>query len=188
MSEISPPFSQQVRQCALRIRESGAAALGGLYDLTAVRLVRFAYTITGNQHDAEDAVSSSLLKVATDVDLILTATNPWAYLLQIVRNESLLILRKKSRWSFAQGLFDFLHTAPNNELEQAESANQVTQALQKIPKDQAEVVVLKIWEELTFQEIAAVLNIPTQTAASRYRYAISKLSVLLGTNAIEVPL
>jgi RNA polymerase sigma-70 factor, ECF subfamily len=37
------------------IVESGAAGLSGLYDLTAQRLVRFAVTITRNQHDAEDA-------------------------------------------------------------------------------------------------------------------------------------
>jgi RNA polymerase sigma-70 factor (ECF subfamily) len=34
---------------------------------------------------------------------------------------------------------------------------------------------LKLWEELTFEEIAAALEIPPNTAASRYRYGIDKL-------------
>ena len=44
-----------------------------------------------------------------------------------------------------------------------------------LPPEQRAVVHLKIWEELTFREIAAVLNIPADTAASRYRYALDKL-------------
>ena len=38
-----------------------------------------------------------------------------------------------------------------------------------------EVVTLKVWGGLTFQEIAAVLEIPANTAASRYRYGLSAL-------------
>jgi RNA polymerase sigma-70 factor (ECF subfamily) len=37
------------------------------------------------------------------------------------------------------------------------------------------VVHLKLWEELTFEEIAAALEIPPNTAASRYRYGLDKL-------------
>ncbi len=55
----SDSFCNQVRMSAQCIVESGAAGLSGLYDLTAQRLVRFAVTITRNQHDAEDAVQAS---------------------------------------------------------------------------------------------------------------------------------
>jgi len=37
------------------------------------------------------------------------------------------------------------------------------------------VVHLKLWEGLTFAEIAATLDIPPNTAASRYRYGLDKL-------------
>lgn len=186
MNQIKPTFSNEVRECVVRIRESGAAALGGLYDLTAVRLVRFSYTICQNPHDAEDAVSASLLKVTTDHEIILKTANPWAYLLQMVRNESLLVLRKKKRWTIAGGLFDFLFAPAENTLEQQESNDQIINALRQLPKEQAEVVVLKIWEDLTFLEISTVLGIPAQTAASRYRYALSKLATLLGRQILEV--
>ncbi|MBN8604346.1 MAG: sigma-70 family RNA polymerase sigma factor [Planctomycetes bacterium] len=186
MNQLSPSYSNEVRACVVRIRESGAAALGGLYDLTAVRLVRFSYTICQNQHDAEDAVSAALLRVASDHEIVLKAANPWAYLLQMVRNESLLILRKRKKWNFAGGLFDFLFTNPENALERHEAQDQISKALQKLPKEQAEVVVLKIWEDLTFLEIGTVLHIPAQTAASRYRYALTKLASLLGQQVLEV--
>jgi len=44
-----------------------------------------------------------------------------------------------------------------------------------LPPEQRAVVHLKLWEEMTFEQIAATLDIPANTAASRYRYAIDKL-------------
>jgi len=90
------------------IVESGAAGLSGLYDLTAQRLVRFAVTITRNQHDAEDAVQASLVRVVAAPQVLTRADAPWPYLLRIVRNESLVILRKKRRWAVVQSLTDLL--------------------------------------------------------------------------------
>jgi RNA polymerase sigma-70 factor (ECF subfamily) len=48
-------------------------------------------------------------------------------------------------------------------------------AVESLPRDQREVLVLKIWNELTFSEIAEALGISQNTAASRYRYALSHL-------------
>jgi len=48
-------------------------------------------------------------------------------------------------------------------------------ALRCLPVEQREVLVLKIWGELTFEEIARQLDIPANTAASRYRYALAGL-------------
>ena len=48
-------------------------------------------------------------------------------------------------------------------------------AVEQLPNEQREVVTLKIWNELTFAEIAQVLEISQNTAASRYRYALEAL-------------
>ena len=52
-------------------------------------------------------------------------------------------------------------------------------AVDSLPCDQREVLVLKIWSELTFNEIARALGISQNTAASRYRYALSNLKKTL---------
>lgn len=51
--------------------------------------------------------------------------------------------------------------------------------LRQLPLEQREVVVLKIWGELTFEQIARTLDIPANTAASRYRYALEALRRVL---------
>lgn len=60
-------------------------------------------------------------------------------------------------------------------LEQQERADALQEALSRLSAEQREVVVLKIWGELTFEEIARTLELSPNTAASRYRYALEAL-------------
>jgi RNA polymerase sigma-70 factor (ECF subfamily) len=52
---------------------------------------------------------------------------------------------------------------------------ELEQAVKTLPPNLREVLVLKIWSGLTFQQIAETLGIPANTAASRYRYALERL-------------
>lgn len=180
-------YSERVRDCADCIAETGTAGLSGLYDLTATRLVRFAVAITRNQHDAEDAVQAALMRVVRDCHLLRRADHAWPYLLRIVRNESLVILRRRRRWSFIDNISDLLTRRSVDQLEKEDTHRAVWLALRNLPTEQSEVVVLKIWEELTFAQIAEVLGVPPATAASRYRYALSKLAGLLQKYEAQVP-
>jgi RNA polymerase sigma-70 factor (ECF subfamily) len=56
-----------------------------------------------------------------------------------------------------------------------ERRQEIEAALQRLPEEQREVLVLKIWRECTFEQIGEILAIPPNTAASRYRYALSAL-------------
>jgi len=60
-------------------------------------------------------------------------------------------------------------------LEDDERRAALEEALRRIPPEQREVLVLKIWGELTFEQIAVELELPPNTAASRYRYALAAL-------------
>ncbi|MEA2711506.1 MAG: hypothetical protein QOF78_4107 [Phycisphaerales bacterium] len=55
----------------------------------------------------------------------------------------------------------------------------VEAALAKLPPEQREVLVLKIWGGLTFAQIGESLALPANTAASRYRYALERLEAVL---------
>ena len=64
------------------------------------------------------------------------------------------------------------------EIEDRERAWLLQDALSQLAASQREVVTLKIWGGLTFAEIAGALDIPANTAASRYRYALEELRKL----------
>jgi RNA polymerase sigma-70 factor (ECF subfamily) len=173
---VQSDFSRQVRECTDRLSAVGIGALGLLFDLTAQRLVRFATALTRHQHDAEDAVQTTLVRLAGQPHCLANADCPWAYLLRMVRNEALLIARRKQRSITSGDLGDLVTQCPVDEAEREESHRAVWSALRSLPQEQAEVVVLKIWEGLTFSQIGDVLTISPNTAASRYQYAMTKLT------------
>ena len=51
--------------------------------------------------------------------------------------------------------------------------------MRDLPEEQREVVVLRIWGEMTLAEVALVLDVPENTVASRYRYALNRMRALL---------
>ncbi len=104
----------------------------------------------------------------------------------MVRNEAVLILRRQRREVHSDGLADLLVHRSVDQLDQQDTHRAVWLALRSLPTEQSEVVVLKIWEGLTFQQIGDVLELSPHTAASRYRYALEKLAAVLRSDDAEV--
>jgi len=169
-------FPQQVRESTDRLQAIGVDALGMLFDLTSQRLVRFAAALTRHQQDAEDAVQTALVRLASEPHLLARVVSPWAYLLRMVRNEAFVIARRKQRHRATGALEDLVTYCTVDDAEREESYRTVWAALRTLPPEQAEVVVLKIWEEMTFAQIAEILSLSPNTVASRYQYAMSKLT------------
>jgi RNA polymerase sigma-70 factor (ECF subfamily) len=179
-------FAERVQQCAERLTATGVDALGSLFDLTSQRLVRFAIALTRNQHDAEDAVQTALVRIAGKPQLLRPVACPWAYLLRMVRNEALVIARRKQRCPTTGDLADLVTLCRVDELEREESHRAVWSAIRALPPEQAEVVVLKIWEEMTFAQIGQILDTSPNTVASRYQYAMVRLTRRLAGQHREV--
>ena len=170
---------------AMDLREGNRSALTRLFDLAGPRLLRYAEMLTKNRADAEDAFQSAMVRVARKPQQFAEAENPWAYLVQIVRNEAIKTINRKRVSSSLQQMLNAWR-APECLVEQSESRELIQEAIRKLPTEQAEVVVLKIWEGFTFAEIATLINESPNTAASRYRYALEKLSRFLQPLAEEV--
>ena len=63
-------------------------------------------------------------------------------------------------------------------VEDRERNRLIEEAMCKLPEIYREVITLKVWGDLTFAEIAQALEIPANTAASRYRYGLVELRKL----------
>lgn len=176
---VQDDFSSRVRECTDRLAATGVEALGVLFDLTSPRLVRFAAALARHQQDAEDAVQAALTRLAGQPQRLAGMDRPWAYMLRMVRNEVLANVRRQQHHKVAGSLVDLVTFCPVDEAERQESHRAVWSALRTLPPEQAEVVVLKIWEGMTFAQIGEVLEISPHTAASRYQYAMTKLTTQL---------
>jgi len=95
--------------------------------------------------------------------------NMRAYLLRVARNEASHLRRHPEGGSAVLELVEASGGVSAGEVAE------VNEALPRLPEEQLTVVVLKVWQGMTFAEIATALDIPANTAASRYRYAMEKL-------------
>ena len=76
--------------------------------------------------------------------------------------------------------------SPGNEAEQAERLRVVRQAVSSLPVDLRQVVVMKEFEEMTFQEISDTLELPLSTVKSRLYTALKQLKMKLDRLPVEV--
>jgi RNA polymerase sigma-70 factor (ECF subfamily) len=143
-------------------------------------LVLFARQWAPTAGDAEDVVQEAFVRFWRARE---RAADPAAYLFACVRRTALDWLRTRRRRTIREeraarpeSTGDHLFvTAP----ERAERRAAVEAALTRVPDEQRAVLVLKVWGGLTFPQIAEALDIPANTAASRYRYALGRLRELL---------
>jgi RNA polymerase sigma-70 factor, ECF subfamily len=133
-------------------------------------LLLFALAIAGDHGRAQDAVHQIFLRLLERGNLSQVADIK-SYLFASVRNAILndtkvqrrsTVLEEESAW------FD----PPQRDY--AAELN-LRRALLALPEDQRQVVILHVWGELTFLQIAEILGISSNTVASRYRYAFARL-------------
>lgn len=156
--------------------------LADAYDRHGGSLFRYALLITASHALAEDAVQQAFAKLASMGNRIAELTALEHYLRQAVRNECYRLLQSPRLVSSdsADLLEPLAPTAGTDAaLESQEQRRMIEDALRQLPAEQREIVHLKVYEDLTFQQIADLLAIPPATAASRYRYATDKLRQLL---------
>src|SRR5215813_11443384 len=147
-----------------------------LYRRHGPALLAFGTSLLGDFAAAEDVLHQLFLKLLTMKGL---PEEPRLYLFKAVRNRCLNVMRDKQRLAPLEQHEWLIKPAG-----MVEAGVEVEQAVAELPPEQREVLVMRIWGEMTLAEIAAVLEIPANTAASRYRYALEKLRGLLKGVAI----
>ena len=136
-------------------------------------LVLFARQFVRSVADAEDIVQEAFVRFWRKQHSI----NNRALLFATVRSIALDLLRRDARRARreADALADTAQAVEPQFDSLDESKQALAAAIDRLPAEQREVLVMKIWNDLTFAEIATVLDISQNTAASRYRYALAAL-------------
>jgi RNA polymerase sigma-70 factor (ECF subfamily) len=151
-------------------------AFAALYDRYAPRLFRTACALLDNSHDAEDVVQAVFVGLVRSRASLARITNWQAYLLTALRHEAArLAAKRRQHRRDCQSIGEIDLTAPPEDDRAAMEAALLELALLRLPEEQRQVIRLKTEAGLTFAEIADLLEISPNTAASRYRYAIEKL-------------
>jgi RNA polymerase sigma-70 factor (ECF subfamily) len=140
-----------------------------LYERHGRALLAYACALLRDPSAAEDVLHQVFLNVLRGKASI--DGEPVRYLFRAIRNTALNHIRGQSREVELAGAGVWLESPDGS----TETSLALQSALQTLPAEQREVVVLKIWGQLTFDEAAAVIGVSPNTAASRYRYGLEKL-------------
>lgn len=158
---------------------SPRAELARLYDAHAAALYGFLVSFTGREADARDLLQEVFVKIAKRPAALAHARNERAFLLQTCYRLGIdwtrrreVRARHEDGFAAQPGAALF---APADDPDAGAFREALGAALLDLPPDQRAVVTLKLWQGMTFQEISETLDIPLNTAASRYRYATDKL-------------
>jgi RNA polymerase sigma-70 factor (ECF subfamily) len=153
-------------------------------------LYSYALVLTRNHADAEDLVQETYVRAMQAVSRLRPDSNIKGWLFTILRNVWLNQLRKqRSGPQFVDvdveaGIVADLAAPTKNSHDFYVSKlekEQVQAAIQKLPLEFREIILLREYEELSYQEIAIVLDCPAGTVMSRLGRARTKLRTLLST-------
>jgi|SRR5665213_2861268 len=149
-----------------------------LYDAHAQPLYAFLLNLTRNEADTHDLLQEIFVKLAREPKLLDGAREARAFLIRLAHNAAIDLMRRRgtrerTKEDFAAEIISPF--APATDPDETVFRGELSVALGELPQEQRAVVHLKLWEDLTFEQIAATLAIPPNTAASRYRYGLDKL-------------
>lgn len=143
------------------------------------KLRAFALSLASHSDYADDLVQETLMKAWNHQNSFQAGTNIKAWLFTILRNEYFSQLRKRKREvEDADGDYASNVMTPGGQESQLDMAD-LRIALQQLPDDQREAVVLVGASGFSYQEVAQICQVPVGTVKSRVNRARNKLAVLL---------
>lgn len=141
-------------------------------DENADRFLLFTRQQTRCESDAEDVLQDALVETWNKAG---HNDPPAALVFATIRRRAIDLGRSTTRRENREKSATPEEPWIEPQIETGDEARLLESAVRQLRFEYAEVLTLKIWGGLTFREIAATLDIPQNTAASRYRYAIADL-------------
>lgn len=136
-------------------------------------LYRFAYSYVKNEADALDVVQETAIKALKNYQSIKDTNKVKTWLFTIIRNTALTLLKqKKNKQHLSLG--DVQEISVKESIEKSESIY-LKDTLKALEDWKRELIVMKFFENLTFEEIASILETNVSTVKSRYYKVIQEL-------------
>jgi RNA polymerase sigma-70 factor (ECF subfamily) len=140
-----------------------------LYDAQAAALILYGRALGLSHSEAEDVLQETfvaLLKLEREPE------QPSHYCIRAFRNRALNF--RRNLWQRLTRELESRHWFEKGSIE-TDIERKAMRCLEKLPAEQREVIVLKIWHQHTFETIGEILELSPNTVAGRYRYGIQKL-------------
>jgi RNA polymerase sigma-70 factor, ECF subfamily len=150
-----------------------------LYEAQASQLILYGRALGLSHSEAEDVLQETFVALIQRSE---RPEQPEHYCVRTFRNRAYNY--RRSLWRRVVRELESVRWFERSEGEGPQE-RAAMKCLARLPVDQREVIVLKIWHQYTFDEIGGLLGISPNTAAGRYRYGLQKLRAALKGDEYE---
>ncbi len=145
-------------------------------------MLRLAFRVVNDLELAQDITQESFLKAFQKIQAFEGRSQFKSWLFQITLNTAKNKLRSRRPDTVDIDVVQLAHggTGAMQDLMTEDLRQVVQQEVAKLPPKQRTALTLRIFEDLSFQEIATIMQCPYDTAKANYRHALMKLRHSLG--------
>ncbi len=160
------------------------------------KIFALCFGMLGREDEAKDAAQDAFIAAYKNLSRFRGEAKVSSWLHRIAVNQCLT--RKRRDKTRSESFFDESesaeekvftapsHLSPSRITEQNERMKAVRRAVKSLPEDLRQIVVMKEFEEMTFQEISDTIDVPLSTVKSRLYTALKQLRMKLKSTPLEV--
>lgn len=162
------------------VADGDAPAFECLYQRYEKRVYQYVCTLIYDPALAEEVVGDAMMAVWRGAGSFSRSSRVSTWVFGIARHKALDALRRTGRHNHDVALDEALELphgqeSPAESVERKEATSLTLQALKALSREHQEVLRLVFYEELPYEDIAALLSIPTNTVKTRVYYAKQRL-------------
>jgi len=181
LNTINKTNSISEAQVLQQVLAGDTSAYGEIFRRHRDKAFALAYQYLHNHEEAKDVVQDAFIRAYRNLRRFDTKRSFGPWLLTIVRNLSIDLIRKRRHVSPAELSPDLPDRKGRDNAELRVLRQEVWEALLRLSTDQREIVFLKDYQGYSYVEIAEILGIPLGTVMSRLHHARRKLISMLNT-------
>lgn len=168
---------EELHEIFIEIANKNEEKFNQLYERYKSLVYAISFSILKNKEASEDVVQIVFSKIWNMKKENLPTVNEASWLYSLTKNETLNVLRKEKD---AVSIDDVYYIKDDEDLNDITDKDMYNRIISKLDKKEQEIVSLKILSELSFREIAVILNMPIGTVQWKYYKALHTLKILIG--------
>jgi len=150
-----------------------------MIELFGNRLLRSAFLLSKNKHDAQDLVQDTFIKAIKSADKFRGDSGLYTWLYGILFNLN-RNLQRKTRLIYTDNIPEEpISSSAASSIDQKFSANILMEAIQQLPDTHREIIILRYYEHMKIEAIAEKTGIKKGTVKSRIHYAVKILRKII---------
>ena len=175
---------KNLEQIFLKLKYEKDSAIEELYLKYGKLIYSVGYSVLKNKTDTEDLVQIVFCKLYTMDEKNLPIQKYASWLYTLTRNEAITFIRRKRNNLSLEDIYEIQDQ--NDEVNNIVNKSVFNSMIKKLNDKEKQIVTLKILSNLSFEEIAKLLNIPEGTVKWRYYKAMANLKILLSNLGISI--